>query len=78
MLKYKNFVDWCNQRACDGCWGLQEAVICLHILNEIGETPILKRKKKWLELEPVANEIVTETNKKIKEILGETDDRKRT
>lgn len=78
MLKYKYFVDWCNQRACDGRWGLQEAVICIHILEEIRETSIFKRKKKWLELEPVANEIVTEINKKIKEILGETDDRKRT
>lgn len=78
MLKFKDFVDWCNQRACDGYWGLQEAVICIHILEEIKDTPIFKRKKKWLELKPVANEIVTETNKKIKEFLGETDDRKRT
>lgn len=69
-MEYKEFIDWCNQRACDGCWGLQEAVICLDIIEKVQKTAFFKRKNKWKELEPVANEIVTKTNEKIKEVLG--------
>ena len=69
-MEYKEFTDWCNQRACDGCWGLQEAVICLDIIEKVQKTSIFKRKNKWKEVEPVANEIVTKTNEKIKEVLG--------
>lgn len=69
-MKYKEFIDWCNQRACDGCWGLQEAVMCLDIIDKVQKTSIFKRKNKWKEVEPVATEIVTKTNEKIKEVLG--------
>ena len=65
-MKYKEFIDWCNQRACDGCWGLQEAVMCLDIIDKVQKTSIFKRKNKWKEVEPVATEIVTKTNEKIK------------
>ena len=25
-MKYKEFIRWCNERACDGCWGMLEAM----------------------------------------------------
>ena len=24
-MKFKEFKSWCEQRACEGCWGLAEA-----------------------------------------------------
>lgn len=69
-MKYKYFIEWCNDRACDGCWGLQEAIICISIIEKMQNTSIFKRKSKWKELEPVANEIVTEINKKITITFG--------
>lgn len=68
-MKYKEFRQWCNERCCDGCWGLQEAIICTDIIKQIQSTSILHRKSRWKELELVANEIVTKTNEKIKEVL---------
>lgn len=69
-MKYKEFNEWCNQRACDGCWGLQEAIICIDIIKKMQSVSFFKRKSKWIELEPVANEIVTKTNKIIKEVMN--------
>lgn len=64
-MKYKEFVDWCNQRACDGCWGLKEAMWCCDMITEVNNASFFKKKKKWLELEPFATKIVIETNKLI-------------
>lgn len=30
-MKFKEFTKWCNYRTCDGCWGMQEATICIRI-----------------------------------------------
>lgn len=69
-MKFKEFSKWCNERACDGCWGLKEAMYCIGICETIYNTSIFRRKSKWKELEPVAVEIVDRTNKKIEEVLG--------
>lgn len=69
MLSFKEFNDWCNQRAADGKWGYNEAIICIDIIRRINEIPIYrfrKRKQTWIELEPTANEILTKTNEKNK------------
>ena len=34
-MEYKEFVRWCNERAADGCWGMQTAMICASIIAEI-------------------------------------------
>lgn len=70
-MKYKEFFNWCTERTFDGCWGMQEAVICLDIIEKMKHTSIFKRKTKWLEFEPVANEIVTNTNEIIERIKNE-------
>ena len=67
-MSYREFREWCNQRACDGCWGMHEAMICIDICGEIQKLPFWKRKKKWREYErDVVTLIVEPTNAKIRE-----------
>lgn len=73
MMKYKEFNTWCNQRACDGCWGMQIAIICLDIIRQIQRESFWKRERKWQELNAeygIENEIVIPINQKIEELHG--------
>lgn len=45
-MKYKEFNNWCNSRACDGCWGSYEAMFCLDIIRQIQNTVFWKRERK--------------------------------
>ena len=38
-MKFKEFVNWCNERTCDGCWGMLEAMTCIDLINEIRKIP---------------------------------------
>lgn len=67
-MTYKEFESWCNYRACDGCWSMKEAIICIGIIEDINNTPFWKRKKKWKELE---NEVVTTIVEPINELIKE-------
>ena len=70
MMTFKEFDEWCNDRAADGCWGYIEAVTCVDIMFQMFDTPFWKRKKKWAELNAsnrIYEEIVKPTNEKIKE-----------
>ena len=70
-MTYKEFLQWCNDRACDGCWGMLTAMVCIDIIEQMKSTPFWKRKKKWKEYEQkVVTELVNPTNEKIREILG--------
>lgn len=65
-MSYKEFKKWCNQRACDGLWGLLEALTCINIMAEIDRLPFWKREKAWREKEKqVYDEIITPVNKRI-------------
>lgn len=66
-MKFKQFVKWCNERACDGCWGLREATICIGIHNEICKFPLWKRNKIWKDKyeAEVLEKIVKPINDKI-------------
>ena len=68
-MKFKEFVSWCNQRACDGCWGSRDAVMCIYIINTVREEPFWRREKVWkCAFENfVVNEIVIPIENKIKE-----------
>lgn len=46
-MKYKEFVAWCNERACDGQWSGQMALVCTHIIADIRMLPFWKREKAW-------------------------------
>lgn len=72
-MKYKEFVRWCNKRACDGRWGLYEAIACIGITREIRRLPFWKRERYWRENyeKETVEEIVNPTEKKIRELEGE-------
>ena len=70
-MKYKQFRKWCSDRTFDGCWGMNEAMICCDIISDLDKTPFWKREKKWRGMEKwVVTNIVEPTNKKIAEVLG--------
>lgn len=49
-MKYKEFVDWCNDRACDGYWSMMDAVAYIDIMHYIESFPINKREKQFQKL----------------------------
>lgn len=49
-MKFKEFTNWCNERACDGCWGMLEAMTCISLIKEIRKAPFWKREKIWKEI----------------------------
>ena len=68
-MSYKEFVNWCNERACDGCWGINTILICTHIMSKINSHPFWKREKEWKKIaDEVVNEIVIPINRKIEEL----------
>lgn len=69
-MRFKVFVEWCNDRACDGCWDLKSAKACISIIATIRSYPFWKREKVWKqEFEAdVLNEIVIPINNKILEM----------
>lgn len=68
-MKFKEFVNWCNERACDGCWSMETAILCIGIIEEIRKIPFWRRKKIWAEQEKfILEEIVQPINQKMKEL----------
>ena len=39
-MTYKEFREWCNDRACDGQWGMNTAMFCIKILTQIEDVRI--------------------------------------
>lgn len=72
-MKFKEFRYWCNQRACDGCWGMHTAIVCTSIIDEVGKKPFWKREKFWRENyeQDVLESIVKPIEKKIRELEEE-------
>lgn len=70
-MTYKEFMRWCNERACDGCWGKETCIRCLVIIEKVKKEPFWQRKKKWREYEQyVVERLVNPTNEKIREAYG--------
>lgn len=46
-MKFKEFVSWCGDRACDGMWGLNIAIKCTQIIDKIYQEPFWRREKIW-------------------------------
>ena len=69
-MKFKEFVNWCNERACDGCWGMREAISCINLINEIMKIQFWKREKIWKENyeRQVLEEIINPIEKKLEEM----------
>lgn len=34
-MTYKEFCEYCNDRACDSKWSMDEAILCIEIANKI-------------------------------------------
>lgn len=68
-MKYKEFVDWCDERAEDGCWGSIEAMACINIIGVIQKLPFWRREKFWKKIyeDHVVKEIVQPINNMIRE-----------
>lgn len=66
-MKFKEFVQWCNNRASDGCWGMNTAIICIDIVQTLKKIPFWKREKIWREQyeNQIVSEIVNPINKKL-------------
>ena len=57
-MTYKEFLDFCNQRAADGKWGIHQTLVCLKVIDFIEDTSRgffkkKKKEKKWIELRGV-------------------------
>lgn len=67
ILTFKEFTSWCNERACDGCWGMFTAMTCLDLMATVNKIPFWKREKVWREQyeKQVLDEIVEPINQKI-------------
>lgn len=69
-MTFKDFVSWCNNRACDGCWSMEAAIYCADIVRSIERLPFWKRKKAWLKIKnEVESKIVSPINAKIKQFM---------
>lgn len=68
-MTFKQFVAWCNERACDGRWGMLEAVACIDIVKTVRKERFLKREKIWKSNyeKKVLDEIVNPIETMIKE-----------
>lgn len=71
-VKFKEFVKWCNKRACDGCWGMIESMACIDLIGTVRKQPFWRREKFWKQEyeQRVLDEIVNPINKKIAEVYG--------
>lgn len=78
-MKYKEFVDWCNQRAYDGCWGSKEAMICLACIEDVDRFHFWQREKIWKELwrDTIVNNIIKPIHKKMVEVGVMSDEEER-
>jgi hypothetical protein len=74
-MKFKEFVNWCNDRACDGRWGFLTATVCIDIIQAIRKEPFWKREKAWRTKweSQVVYEIVNPINEKIKVLAPKED-----
>ena len=75
-MTFKEFEYWCNERACDGCWGMLEAMTCIDIIGKVRKKWLWKRERFWQEeyANDVMEQIVKPIEKKIAELARAADD----
>jgi len=72
-MKFKDFAAWCNERACDGRWGLQTALACIEIESSVRSKSFWKREKAWQKINSewhIEELVVNEINNMILEQEG--------
>ena len=77
-MTFKEFMKWCNDRACDGAWNLREVMEVLDIISDVRKKLPWRREKYWKKQYEfhVTQQIVIPTNKRIEEFYerGQTND----
>ena len=71
-MTFKQFKLWCNERACDGCWGMREAIICLDVCKVVCKIRPWKRERVWREINEaygIEKNIVCPINEKIQKFV---------
>ena len=72
-MTFKQFRKWCNERACDGCWGMSTAIVCLRIAETVNRLPFWRRERFWRKINEdlkIVETFVEPVNKKIEEDEG--------
>ena len=46
-MTFKEFSAWCNERVCNGRWGMFNAMECIAVITEINKNRKWKREKTW-------------------------------
>lgn len=69
-MTFKHFVQWCNKRACDGCWGIEAASYCMAVIEDVRSKPFWKREAFWKHCheKDVLSYVVEPINKKIEQL----------
>lgn len=72
-MTFKQFGEWCNERACDGCWSSGIAMFCIAVCDQVGKCRFWKREKVWREINreyDIEKNIVCPINEKIQAVYG--------
>ena len=73
-MTFKEFKQWCNDRACDGCWGSHDALYCINLVRNMMKIPWWKRCRTWKKIEiQVVSAVVTPINQKRQEMAAKGD-----
>ena len=66
-MTFKDFVEWCNMRACDGLWGRYHAIVANDVIKDVRKRPFWRREKYWKKYykESIVRLIVNPINEKI-------------
>lgn len=70
-MTFKEFVEWCNDRACDGTWNLREVMVVVDIIEDVRKKLPWRQEKYWKRRyeSRVMQRIVIPTNERIEESL---------
>ena len=70
-MTFKQFKRWCNDRACDGCWGYNDAIYCIDLIQTMMKIPWWKRERVWKKIGlQVLATVVTPINQKRQEMAA--------
>lgn len=68
---FKEFEEWCNERAGDGCWPKKTAMFCIEVIRNVRRESFLNRERAWQALNKmgkIEETIVRPINVKIEEL----------
>lgn len=71
-MTFKEFMEWCSYRVCDGGWNLREVMVVVDIIADIRRRLPWRREKYWKKRyeSRVMQQIVIPINKRIEENYG--------